>query len=153
MRLMDRNKRPMWLSHFDERAELVDDEGYGTGEYVSAWTRPVKFRGNWAPPTGLASHAPFGTQVSYDVAVVLDDNRLGIREGDVIWLGGEPEDAASPIGGSLTWSEAGVTWTATAGGGFGSLSFQPGMSGSYEVRRVAYLWNAFALALKSRGGE
>lgn len=126
MRMADANKRPMWLSRYEERTELIDSDGFGTGEYVRKLSAPVKFWGNWAPPTGLASYAPFGTQVSYDVAVVLDDNRLGIHEGDVVWLGDEP---------------------ATLDDG------TPDMNGAYEVRRVASLWNGFAFALKSRGGQ
>lgn len=126
MRMMDANKRPMWLSRYGERTELVDADGFGTGEYVRQLSAPTKFFGNWAPPTGLASYAPFGTQVSYDVAVTLDDNRLGIHEGDVVWLGDEPATLADGT---------------------------PDMSAAYEVRRVASLWNGFAFALKSRGGQ
>lgn len=124
MRTMDANKRDMWLSRSTGNTELVDADGFGTGEYVTGYSKPVRLRGNWAPPTGLASYAPFGTQVSYDVAVVLDDNRLGIHEGDVMWLA-EPQVA-----------EDGT----------------PSMEGAYEVRRVSPLWNHFAFALKSRGG-
>lgn len=124
MRLMDRDKRDMWLSRFGDRVELVDGDGFGTGEYRTPLSEPVRFRGNWAPPTGLASYAPFGTQVSYDVAVVLDDNDLGIREGDVVWLS---EPAVGEDG-------------------------QPDRNGAYRVTRVASLWDAFAFALKSMGG-
>lgn len=152
MRMMDANKRTMWLSRYGERTELVDSGGFGTGEYVTPLSKPRRFRGNWAPPTGLASYAPFGTQVSYDVAVVLDDNRLGIREGDVIWLGGPAPDAGDGEG--IEWDEATGTWLVSDSSyGEEIHHVKPDMSHAYQVRRIASLWNGFAFALKSMGGE
>lgn len=124
MRLMDRNKRDMWLSK-PERVELADDEGFGTGEYVDKWSYPESFRANYSTATGDSAMSPFGAQLSYDIAVVLDDNSLGISEGNLIWIGSQPEVADDG---------------------------QPVMTGAYEVKKVAYSLSSVALALTWREG-
>lgn len=155
MRLMDRNKRDMWLSRATGRTEILDAEGFGTAEYRTSYSEPVRFRGNWAPPTGLATWAPFGTQVSYDVAVVLDDNDLGIREGDVVWLGRRPGTVPGTGSRDATFSQVRTAWSAQGDQTFESAEAggEPDRTGAYVVTRVASLWNAFAFALKSMGGQ
>lgn len=124
MRMMDRNKRRMWLS----KQTVVEGSTNGRRnyEYGGVWTKPVAFWGNATPQTGDAAASPFGTQVSYDVSIVLDDNRLGIEEGDSVWIDNEPRMADDG---------------------------QPTMDDAYEVRRVSHALSSWAFALKSRSGR
>lgn len=96
MRCLERNKRQMWLSTYEE-AELTDpDTGLGTGEYAASWSDPASVRINAAPQTGSSESSPFGTEVSYDLVLVADSNPWGIAEGCRMWLCAtkpDPEDA------------------------------------------------------------
>lgn len=85
MRVMQRNKRTMWLSK-PTRKELVDDDGYGTGEYINTWSDPIKMLINVSYPTGDASSSPFGTDADYDLSLVDDNNDNNIEEGDRLWF-------------------------------------------------------------------
>ncbi len=86
MRCLPANRRKMWLSKPSGLTELLDEEGYGTGEYVSGWTEPVSLLINASTPSGACSAKPYGIFASYDLSLVADDNRWGIEEGDRMWL-------------------------------------------------------------------
>ena len=114
----------MWLSR-QGQVELVDEAtGLPTGERVAAWGEPVEVLINAGPPTGDATGSPFGTDESYDLALVADSNPWGIREGDTMWL----RDTAPDVAGS------------------------PDMSCAYEVRRVSPSLNYVAFGLSRRHG-
>lgn len=88
MRVMERNKRTMWLSK-PTRKQLLDDNGYRTGEYINTWSEPVEYRVNVSAPSGDASSSPFGTNETYDLTLIDDNNKLDIAEGDRMWFSKE----------------------------------------------------------------
>lgn len=94
MRVMQRNKRVMWHSKFTEE-EIVGEDGYPTGEYSASWSDPERLLINVSHPTGSADSSPFGTDVSYDLVLVDDNNDGGIEEGDRMWFSDEKPDVAS----------------------------------------------------------
>lgn len=83
---MERNRRQMWLSRFEEREVVDEATGLGTGEYARAWSEPMPVLINAAPQTGDASGSPFGTEAGYDLVLVADGNPWGIAEGCRMWL-------------------------------------------------------------------
>lgn len=82
----------MWLSKPTGLTELVDEGGYGTGEYVNGWTDPVSLLINASTPSGACSAKPYGIFASYDLSLVADKNKWGIEEGDRMWLRDDKPD-------------------------------------------------------------
>lgn len=94
MRVLQRNKRTVWLSK-PTRKELVDEDGYGTGEFINTWSDPIKLLINVSHPTGDATSSPFGTNANYDLTLVDDNNEQDIEEGNRIWFTSEKPDVDS----------------------------------------------------------
>lgn len=124
MRLMDRNKRRCWLSK-RTRTEVKDRNGNGTHEYVNTWSEPVGFMAAVTLPTGSYDWSAFGGQVSENTSLILDDNSLGISDGDTVWVGSKP--AIGKDG-------------------------QPSMDHALEVKTVADSLSFVSVTLKSREG-
>lgn len=103
LRVMPRNRwrRVFWVAP-GAMEEVVDGDGYRTGEFVRGFGRPVEGRANVNPPQGFANGAPFGTATDYDLIVALDRDEcaeLGVQVGWRVWLdeppryeGGRPTD-------------------------------------------------------------
>lgn len=88
MRVLARNRwREVWfLPPTGELVELLDEDGYRTGEYMAKRGELIKLKANVAPPTGDATLSPFGTDTNYDLVVVLDSDELGVKEGWRAWF-------------------------------------------------------------------
>lgn len=96
MRCLARNRRRMWLSH-PTQVELTDPAtGLGTAEWVPSWSEPEEVWANCAPPTGSSGSEPFGTDLGYSMAVVMEAGAADVREGDRMWLSGERPDPSAP---------------------------------------------------------
>ena len=92
MRCLPANRRRLWLSKPTGLTELVDEEGYGTGEYINEWTDPVSLLINASAPSGACSAKPYGIFASYDLSLVADENKWGIEEGDRMWCRDDKPD-------------------------------------------------------------
>lgn len=96
LRVLPRNRwRVVWLvAPTWTLTEIVDGDGYRTGEFRQGWEVPVSVRANVNPPQGFANGAPFGTATDYDLIVALDRDEcadLGIDVGWRVWLDDAPE--------------------------------------------------------------
>lgn len=96
LRVMPRNRwRVVWLlAPTGELTEVVDEDGYRTGEFRQGWETPVRVKANVNPPQGLANGAPFGTATDYDLIIAIDRDeceRLGVEVGWRVWLDDAPE--------------------------------------------------------------
>lgn len=116
----------MWLSKPTGLTEIVDEEGYGTGEYVSGWTDPVPLLINASTPSGACSAKPYGIFASYDLSLVADDNRWGIEEGDRMWRRDDKPDLSDTVDSA---------------------------KGSYKVDRVSPSLNFVSIGLQRTEGE
>ncbi len=126
MRCMPANRRRMWLSKPTGLTELVDEEGYGTGEYVNGWTDPVSLLINASTPSGACSAKPYGIFASYDLSLVADENKWGIEEGDRMWRRDDKPDLSDP---------------------------EDAAKGSYKVDRVSPSLNFVSIGLQKSEGE
>lgn len=87
MRALTKNKRPFWYSNSTGTTEeLVDSNGYYTGEWGETYETPVKAKANISANRGNASEEPFGTLLDYDKVIVDCDPSYGINEKTRLWI-------------------------------------------------------------------
>lgn len=91
MRLLRRNLVPIWYSKNIGAGEVYDDDGNPTGEPYSVFSTPEMVMANVTTPTGFANVEKFGSIVSYDVQIVVEDADTPIDETTVLWVGIDPE--------------------------------------------------------------
>lgn len=91
MRTLNRNKSTFYASYYLGNVEVVDENGFYTGERVSEYTGPEEKSGNISPASGSVIQEVFGTNISYDKVIALDDD-LGIDENTHLWVDKTPED-------------------------------------------------------------
>lgn len=72
MRLLERNKSEFWYSLYNGKTDVVDADGFKTGEKEITYTAPRMCRANISPATGVNTVEMFGTSEQYDKVIVLD---------------------------------------------------------------------------------
>lgn len=99
MKQLKRNKVRFYYAKLNstERVEYIDPDGNRTGQYYPARMEPVEIWGNVSAPSGFANVEKFGSIVSYDINITLEDPNTPIDEETVLWvytdpLKGEPFD-------------------------------------------------------------
>jgi len=86
MKQLVRNKRKFWYAKYNGRTPILDENGLQTGESTIAYTDPVEIEGNISYPTGFANVEKFGTIVSYDILITVEDPDTPIDETTVLWV-------------------------------------------------------------------
>lgn len=67
MRTLELNKYNLWVVESNGLEELLDDDGYFTGEMVESYTDPRKIRLALYPATGEVMLSQFGEHVDIDM--------------------------------------------------------------------------------------
>ena len=91
MRILARNKRPLWYLLYDGKKPVKDDEGNETGEFQITYKTAVRLDANISAATGSAQVEQFGNFAGYDKVVVTDDMSCPIDENTVLFVDKEPE--------------------------------------------------------------
>ena len=91
MKIMERNKRPLWYLLYDHKAPAVDAEGNETGEEIIVYKPAVALRANVSPAFGSSQVEQFGNLVGYDKVIITDDMSCPIDENTVLFVDKEPE--------------------------------------------------------------
>lgn len=91
MKIMERNKRPLWYLLYDCKAPAVDAEGNETGEEIIVYKPAVALRANVSPASGSSQVEQFGNLAGYDKVIVTDDMSCPIDENTVLFVDKEPE--------------------------------------------------------------
>ena len=91
MKIMERNKRPLWYLLYDRKAPAVDVEGNETGEEIIVYKPAVALRANVSPASGSSQVEQFGNLAGYDKVIVTDDMSCPIDENTVLFVDKEPE--------------------------------------------------------------
>lgn len=95
MKQLKRNKRKFYYAINDPDAkaeEIIDENGYRTGEYYPIRIDPVEVWGNISIPTGFANIEKFGNIVSYDIVITMEDPNTPINESCVLWVYNNPNN-------------------------------------------------------------
>lgn len=90
MRTLDRNKKPFYYRLYTGKVREVDENGDYTGEWKITYSAPVLVYGNISAATGNADLENFGTGVSYDKTIVLQNVDSVIEETTVLYLDNAP---------------------------------------------------------------
>lgn len=102
MRTLNKNKQKMKYSIKVERKPIYETDSDGniiyyedeegnripleTGEYEMGYSEPVEFYSNISMSGGEAEAREFGLSVAdYDAVLVLDKNKVPLKEGSLIW--------------------------------------------------------------------
>lgn len=102
MRVMHRNRwRQAWFyAPSGNLTEVIDGDGYRTGEWVETYNYSSTGTFNVAPPQGFANGAPFGWGATYDLILVANAGELDVDVGWRVWLAPKgpnvPEGASQP---------------------------------------------------------
>ena len=86
MRCLERNKRPFYYSLFKGNEDILDENGFKTGEKKPTYAAPVKMKANISPATGQSEKEQFGNVKDYDHVIVTDDINCPIDEETVLFV-------------------------------------------------------------------
>lgn len=91
MRSLEINKQAIYYSLYGGKSPVLDDEGNETGEYVTTYSNPIKFKIRVSPCKGRADEEVFGTVLDYDRTMSTTDKKFPIDEHSRLWLDSIPE--------------------------------------------------------------
>ena len=95
MMAMPINKRAYYYALYAGKTEILDDEGYYTGETEITYGNPVKDYANISPARGDSSVNQFGKDTDYDKVIVYGkacrNDLCKIDEYSVLWIDTMPE--------------------------------------------------------------
>ena len=89
MKTLKRNQIPVKYALFIERKEILDSNGYRTGQYENIYSDPVDIRANVSSAKGQADSELFGINLNYTRTLVTDDMNCPIDEHSVLWIDSE----------------------------------------------------------------
>lgn len=90
MRQLERERRTIWASLYEDREQERDGQGRLTGEWRIR-RNLVQLRPTLSPASGALEAYGFGTGGDYDRTIVLDQTGTGIDEHTVFWIDRTPE--------------------------------------------------------------
>lgn len=85
MRSLKRNKIKIFYALFKEVEEIVDEDGYATGEYTKTYEEPVELWINVSASRGASATREFGEVENYDRTMVTTE-KLPIDEKTILWV-------------------------------------------------------------------
>lgn len=91
MRSMTRNKRLFYYANYEGMVPVVDENGYKTGEYATAYTNPILSAGNVSPATGTTATQLFGEVEGYDKIITRSESLLSASELSRLWVDRSPK--------------------------------------------------------------
>lgn len=91
MRTLNRNKRGFYYYLYKDKKELLDENNHRTGEKVLTYQSPVFCKGNISAGSGEAQAELFGSDISYEKVIVLDDIDCPIDENSLLCVDIEPK--------------------------------------------------------------
>lgn len=93
MRSLAREMQVVYISQPLPKKEILDDDGYGTGTFISVYDEPIPLNLNVKPITSQLERQSFGADVNNVLKATytpFDVDGLEIMEGYIAWIGIEP---------------------------------------------------------------
>ena len=94
MRLLLNNLSRVYYSNLDGTIDIVDEDGWDTGEVEKAYTEPTELYCNVSAATGNAQTNTFGVTENYDY-ILLIAGECPFTETSILWIGKTPMDGDS----------------------------------------------------------
>ena len=91
MRALARNKKTFYYCLYKTKAPIYDSNNYETGDYLITYENPVQLKANISASKGDSVPELFGTNISYDRVIIVDDINCPIDENTVLFVDKEPE--------------------------------------------------------------
>lgn len=91
MKCLKRNESTFYYYLYDGKSPILDGAGNRTGEYILEYRAPVKCEGNISAGNGDAQVELFGTGVTYNRVIVLDDANIPITETTLLCIDVPPQ--------------------------------------------------------------
>lgn len=85
MRNLKRNQQKLYYSLYKDKVQIIDDDGYETGDYKTGYDNPVLFYANISAARGSSDADMFGINLSYEKTICTCDMDLQITDGTLIW--------------------------------------------------------------------
>lgn len=86
MKLLKRNLQTIYYKLYEGVDNVVDDEGFETGEKELTYSQIYSVKANVSEATGSVAHEQFGLLDDYDKVVLLEDVSLPITEETIFSL-------------------------------------------------------------------
>jgi len=86
MRTLERNKTKLWYVAYTGEADVVDDDGFKTGEVTKTYSSPSAVYISLYPSSGLIVEQLFGKDASYDMIAVTSQNERILNKEDLLFL-------------------------------------------------------------------
>ena len=86
MKALARNKQTFYYALPTGLTNVVDEDGFYTGEQMPSYAEPVKAEMNISPATGRTVLEWFGVNEQYDHVLVTDDINCPITETTILWI-------------------------------------------------------------------
>lgn len=84
------NRQMIWYAELGEVTDVLDEDGYKTGEKQKSYTTPNSFLIYVAPSRGESVWSPFGIGENYTNVMSTCDKTCPITEDSVLWIGISP---------------------------------------------------------------
>lgn len=85
MRLLNRNKQPLWYANFTGKTELIDEWGNSTGQYELAYSKPTKAEWNVNIVDSDYEVEMFGVDAVDTIVMVVKNEDLPLTETSILW--------------------------------------------------------------------
>lgn len=92
MRCLQRNKQKFYYYLYGEKQPVKDTEGNLTGENAVTYFKAVKIEANISAGSGDAQVELFGTNITYDKVIVIDDINCPIDANSLLCLDITPRE-------------------------------------------------------------
>lgn len=86
MKTLERNKQYIYYATATGKTELVDADGYKTGQFVKTFSNIIATRQNISAARGTVEVEQFGQNTNYSKTAVAEDLSLNINEESVAWV-------------------------------------------------------------------
>ena len=86
MKTVFRNRKKFYYALYQDKVEIVDEDGYKTGEWGTGYSEPIMAKGNISPATGNSNTEQFGNLENYDKVIVTHDMNIPIDENSILWV-------------------------------------------------------------------
>lgn len=92
MKTLKRNHQTLYYSLYQGFTEVVDSDGYYTGEKIVSYSTPVKMRANISTVKGDSTIQLFGNLEDYDRVIVTCNMDCPIDENSILWIEKTPPE-------------------------------------------------------------
>lgn len=92
MKTLKRNQQTFFYALLTGTEDVVDLDGYKTGERQKVYGSQIEMKANISPSRGYADMEIFGKDLDYTRTICTDDLSCPITEESILWIDKEPCD-------------------------------------------------------------